>query len=62
MGMTIDEAIEILEKEEEDTWLGPEDKWKSAVKMGYEALKAVSNYRLCGPLDLFKKLPGETKE
>jgi len=60
--MTIDEAIEILEKEEEDTWMGPEDKWKSAVKMGYEAMKAWKNLRDNPGMSFDALLPGETKE
>ncbi|MBA7568643.1 hypothetical protein ES708_10377 [subsurface metagenome] len=60
--MTIDEAIAILTHYDTDLDAWNDEDNDTAVKLGIEALKAVSNYRLCGPLDLFKKLPGETEE
>jgi len=60
--MTLDEGIKLLEKYRHDHHSYPTDIMGKAEQLGIEALKAVSNYRLCGPLDLFKKLPGETEE
>ena len=60
--MKIDRAIEILEKEEEDTWLGTEREWKAAVKLGYEALKREKANRDNPDFVMVGKLPGETEE
>ncbi|MBA7581278.1 hypothetical protein ES708_23180 [subsurface metagenome] len=60
--MTIDEAIELLGGYVYEEKPCPVGLFDEATRLGIEALKAVSNYRLCGPLDLFKKLPGETEE
>jgi len=60
--MKLDRAIEILEKEEEDTWMVSEREWKAAVKLGYEALKDI---RKCRPPYYSKGtmlLPGETED
>jgi len=62
MDITIDEAIEILEKVEEDTWLGPERQWKAAVKLGYEALKGIKKVRKTFRPYVEALLPGEAEE
>lgn len=62
MKISIDEAIEIMEKEEEDTWMGDEEKWKAAVKLSYEALKREKHNRQYQPFLIFGLLPGETEE
>ena len=60
--MKPERAIEILEKEEEDTFLGSEKDWKDAVKLGYEGLKAIINARANNYWTPIPPLPGETKE
>lgn len=62
MTITMDEAVEALEKEEEDTFMGSEKRWKGAVKLGYEALKHYRGRRALGMLGYDRLLPGETKE
>lgn len=60
--MNIDEAIEILEKEEEDTFIGSENDWKCAVKLGIEALKRIKELHSGGYMVREGLLPGETEE
>ncbi len=60
--MKLDRASEILEKEEEDTWLGSEKEWKAAVKIGYEAIKGIKAVRQLHPELSPFPLPGETEE
>ena len=60
--MTIDEAIEILEREERDAFWGSEKKWKGAVKLSIEALKRIQNARAIGYSVPASLLPGETEE
>jgi len=59
--MKLEEAVEILEKEWEDTWMGSEAKWKKAVKLGYEALKREIANRENPDFVMVGKLPGETE-
>ena len=59
---TLDRVIEILQKEEEDTWMGSEREWKDAVKVAYEALKAIKEYRRLPFYSSLKLLPGETED
>ena len=61
--MKLEKAREILEKEEEDTFMGSEKDWKAAVKLGYGALERVIDYKkahICGMH--YTPLPGETEE
>ena len=59
--MNAETAIEILEKEEEDTFMGSEKEWKNAVKLGYEALKRELACRIRRPDLPWPLLPGETE-
>jgi len=59
--MNIDEAIEVFERELEDTFIGSEEKWKRALKLGLEALKRVKWQRIPGGSIRENLLPGETK-
>ena len=61
MKITLGEAIEILEEEEEVTWVGSEEKWKAAVKIGYEAMKRIRASRNLLPFEI-ELLPGEKEE
>ena len=60
--MTLKEAIKILEKEEEDTWLGSEREWKAAVKLGIEAIKRCQYIAKHTDRWAAVLLPGETEE
>jgi len=56
----LERAIEILEKEEEDTFMGSEKEWKAAVKLGIEALKIIKGSRGVCSVIIAPPLPGET--
>ena len=60
--MTIDQAIEELDKQ-----LGPKystsgSPWHNAMKLGIEALKFIKEHRIEWHCDYPLKLPGETKD
>ena len=59
--MKIDRAIEIFETEEEDTFMGSETEWKSALKLGIEALKRLQEERKHMQTAFTGLLPGEIK-
>jgi len=58
--MNLEKAIEILEKEQEDTFMGSEKDWKQALKLGSEGLKRIKNGRIYLFALRHPKLPGET--
>lgn len=60
--MTIDEAIEIKEKDLADNYYGPNSKFLQAEKLSIEALRAYAQARRLGLPLLCDLLPGETKE
>jgi len=60
--MTIEKAIEILEKAVEATNFVPDHPLRHAQELGIEALKAVQKARRGVLIDNVGKLPGETKE
>jgi len=60
--MTLDKAIEILEKEQEDTFMGSERDWKDAVKLGIKALQRFQGLRAAGHYVGMPLLKGETEE
>ncbi len=62
MDITLKRAIEIMEAEEEDTFVGGAEEWKAAVKVSYEALKFRKAEKESGYLDSDDLLPGETEE
>lgn len=60
--MHIDKAIEILEKEHEDTFMGSEKDWKDAVKLGIQALKRVQLQHDPAGCITDRLLPSETED
>jgi len=58
----LERAIEIMEAEEEDTFVGGAEEWKAAVKVSYEAMKDIKSARAVGFLPKEHCLPGETPE
>ena len=59
--MKLEKAIEILEKEEEDTFMGSEKVWKKAVSLGYAALRRIVDMRKSPCITADEILPGETE-
>ena len=60
--MTIQEAIEVLEKAQEATNFVGEHPLRSAQKLGIEALKRLQREKDEIPDALWNPLPGETKD
>ena len=60
--MTIDEAIEIKEKELTARRDYPDSKLKQADQLSIEALRRLKKYRQDGEEMRFTPLPGETKD
>lgn len=62
MDISLDRAIEIMETEEKDTFVGSEDEWKAAVKVSYEAMKRFRDAYIARTSILPVLLPGEKRE
>lgn len=60
--MTIDEAIEILQKLSQGRAILPRSAGVEAQKLGIEALKEVKWLRECQAWNAHEVLPGETEE
>jgi len=60
--MKLAEAKEILEKEEEDTWMGNEAQWKLALRICIEAAEREIANRDSPDFVKVGKLPSETWE
>ena len=60
--MKINEAIEVFERELEDTFIGSEEKWKRAIRLGIEALRRTQAAKVSLTCLCNQPLLSETKD